>query len=663
MTGITYGSVCSGIEAASVAWEPLGWKSLWFSEIEPFPSAVLAHHWPQVPNLGDFTKIRDSLSNGSVEAPDVLVGGTPCQAYSVAGLRKSLDDSRGQLTLEFVRLADAIDSVRSVRGRTPCTIVWENVPGVLSTKDNAFGCFLGGLAGEDVPLEPPGGKWTDFGYVRGPRRTVAWRVLDAQYFGVAQRRRRVFVVASAGTISPEKVLFEFGGMRRDSPPSRKQGQGSSADVAPCIGASGRGFGRTGETRGQDPVVAVQGFQGDIARTLQARHDSSPCADRGMDVVAVQEVAATLRSGATSPASHGKLNGTDRMDLVVHTLAIRGRGDHRELETRDDGTSNALLLPNGGRDGIGCGAVAFQAIDYASGSFAEVDQASPITTSADRTRAAPIQVSGIPPFAGCLTTGEGYRLDPETTTMLPCFSPPLFDSLYIDGIRQGGYADASTQKRNSRAVLYALREEVGEEAFAKWVLGVLDPFHGSEILRQSVHGKGVRHSTQIQSWLVGVSCARQESSSQWSLFHLWENQRTGRPSRRWGSPEQLRRELDAYLQELSYTDTPTESFMHDLWESCEGSRVLRQALSKVQKVGEPSSCEEQPALGMQVRRLTPDECALLQGFSKGHARIPWRGKPAEDCPDGPQYKAYGNSMCVHVMRWIGRRLDQPLKGEK
>lgn len=173
MTQITYGSVCSGIEAASVAWESLGWKPLWFSEIEPFPSAVLSHHWPQVPNLGDFTDIRHKLADGSVEAPDVLVGGTPCQAYSVAGLRKSLDDARGQLTLQFVGLANAIDDARSIRGRNPCTIVWENVPGVLSTKDNAFGCFLGDLAGEDVPLEPPGGKWANAGYVRGPRRTIA----------------------------------------------------------------------------------------------------------------------------------------------------------------------------------------------------------------------------------------------------------------------------------------------------------------------------------------------------------------------------------------------------------------------------------------------------------------------------------------------------------
>lgn len=181
-----FGSVCSGIEAASVAWHPLGWKAAWLSEIEPFPSAVLAHHYPDVPNLGDMTTLPDRIRCGDVEAPDVLCGGTPCQAFSVAGLRRSLDDARGNLTLTFCEIADAIDVSRAARGDTPAVIVWENVPGVLSTKDNAFGCFLGAIAGEDMALLPPGGKWPNAGYVSGPKRAAAWRVLDAQYFGVAQ---------------------------------------------------------------------------------------------------------------------------------------------------------------------------------------------------------------------------------------------------------------------------------------------------------------------------------------------------------------------------------------------------------------------------------------------------------------------------------------------
>ena len=156
-----FGSVCSGIEAASVAWHPIGWEAAWLSEIEPFPSAVLKHHYPDVPNLGDMTALPDRIASGEVEAPDLFCGGTPCQAFSVAGLRKSLDDSRGNLSLVFCEIANAIDAVRTTGELPPAIIFWENVPGVLSTKDNAFGCFLAGLAGEDGAVEPPGGKWTN----------------------------------------------------------------------------------------------------------------------------------------------------------------------------------------------------------------------------------------------------------------------------------------------------------------------------------------------------------------------------------------------------------------------------------------------------------------------------------------------------------------------
>jgi DNA (cytosine-5)-methyltransferase 1 len=238
-----FGSVCSGIEAASVAWHPLGWKAAWLSEIEPFPSAVLAHHYPDVPNLGDMTALPERILSGEVEAPDVFCGGTPCQAFSVAGLRNSLDDARGNLSLTFVGIANAIDHVRSVRSDDPAIIFWENVPGVLRTKDNAFGCFLGALAGEDDPVTCPDGKWPTAGVVVGQKRAVAWRVLDAQYFGVAQRRRRVFVVASArDDFDPAAVLFEFNGVRRDTAPSRE----ARKEVTECAGtltANGGGLNR------------------------------------------------------------------------------------------------------------------------------------------------------------------------------------------------------------------------------------------------------------------------------------------------------------------------------------------------------------------------------------------------------------------------------------
>lgn len=252
MKELCYGSVCSGIEAASIAWEPLGMRPAWFAEIEPFPSAVLAHRWPHVANLGDMTKLAKKVLAGEIESPDVLVGGTPCQAFSIAGLRGGLDDERGALTLKYLELANAIDDKRSESFLKPTVIVWENVPGVLSSADNAFGCFLAGLAGEDAPFEPGdrpesgksnafwrwdgktgchAPKWPQCGCIYGPQRKVAWRILDAQYFGVAQRRRRVFVVASARTdLDPATVLFEFEGVRRNIAPSRGEGKEVAGNV-------------------------------------------------------------------------------------------------------------------------------------------------------------------------------------------------------------------------------------------------------------------------------------------------------------------------------------------------------------------------------------------------------------------------------------------------
>lgn len=242
-----YGSVCSGIEAATVAWHDLGWQPAWFAEIEKFPCAVLAHHYPNVPNLGDMTKIRDRVISGEVAAPDVLVGGTPCQAFSVAGLRNSLGDDRGLLTLEYVRLADAIDSARLVYGKQPAVIVWENVPGALSTKDNAFGCFLGALAGSGCALQPPRGKWGNAGYIAGPQRQVAWRVLDAQYFGLAQRRKRMFVVASAmARFDPAEILLE----RNSVSGNTTQGRNTEQDIAGTLEAS------IGSSRGAGTSPAI-----------------------------------------------------------------------------------------------------------------------------------------------------------------------------------------------------------------------------------------------------------------------------------------------------------------------------------------------------------------------------------------------------------------------
>ena len=238
--------------------------------------------------------------------------------FSIAGLRNSLDDERGNLTLEFVRLANAIDDLRS----SGTIIVWENVPGVLSVKDNAFGCFLAALVGDDTPLVPPRGKWPNAGLVAGPKRRAAWRILDAQYFGVPQRRRRVFVVASArDDFDPAEVLFEREGVQRHSAPRREKGQGTSTDVAPSLVSSGRGVERTGETRGQDPVVAVYH---DVAHCLNAGGMGRIDYETESFVVA-PEIARTLTRGAESAGKGGYAGRRQEDDdnIVAHTLRAEG----------------------------------------------------------------------------------------------------------------------------------------------------------------------------------------------------------------------------------------------------------------------------------------------------------------------------------------------------
>lgn len=235
MKDLTYGSVCSGIEAVSVAWDGLNLKPGWFSEIEPFPCAVLAHHYPSVPNYGDMTTLPERILSGEIEAPDILVGGTPCQAFSVAGLRNSLNDERGNLTLVFVRILNAINTIRRKLGKPDAILLWENVPGVLSTRDNAFGCFLAALLGESKELVTTRGKWTGAGIVRSDECEIAWRILDAQYFGVPQRRRRVFLVAGSRNRRVAEILFEQPGKSGNLGQGRKKGEESSAFIESSFG--------------------------------------------------------------------------------------------------------------------------------------------------------------------------------------------------------------------------------------------------------------------------------------------------------------------------------------------------------------------------------------------------------------------------------------------
>ncbi|WP_040258705.1 DNA cytosine methyltransferase, partial [Xanthomonas citri] len=290
---IAYGSVCSGIEAVSLAWEPLGLKPAWFSETDAFASAVLAHRYPHVPNLGDMTRLAQRIRDRSVPAPDILVGGTPCQSFSVAGARQGLADPRGALTLAYVEIANAIDQVRNRAHRPPATLVWENVPGVLSDRGNAFGCLLGALAGEDHALEPPGKRWTHAGCVSGPRRRIAWRVLDAQYFGVAQRRKRVFLVASGrGGVDPAEILFEREGLPRDPSPGGAPWQGAAHATGAGAPAAGRSSGLMSPYGKVSISVGFGNAQGpaDVAACLLG---APPRFDLSTETMLVQSVAGAI----------------------------------------------------------------------------------------------------------------------------------------------------------------------------------------------------------------------------------------------------------------------------------------------------------------------------------------------------------------------------------
>jgi DNA (cytosine-5)-methyltransferase 1 len=428
-TPMNYLSVCSGIEAASTAWHGLGWTPVAFSEIEPFPSAVLAHHWPDVPNLGDMTKHNE----WPTLHPDLLVGGTPAKPSP------SPDSAKVWRTLAETSHSSSLAFLSVLR---PRWVVWENVPGVLSDKTGAFGAFLGGLG--------------ELGY------GFAYRILDAQHFGVAQRRRRVFVVGYLGDWRrAAAVLFEPESLRGDPAPSREAGQdttGSTGDgVARCI--------TTGEAKRQDWETCNM-----IAATY---------ANKGhFGSMSEVEVSDPLRSKGGDTGNGGE-------SLVTHSL--RGEG----FDASEDGT------------------------------------------------------------------GRG-------TPLVPVVAPTVTSN----GDSHSGFRD----ERGLVPVCYGIDED--------------------------------QNAREEQ---MGCLKARQEGGGFEGAVAFAE---VAQPIRSNG---------------YNNSDPSMEARMH------------------VQQ-------------GMQVRRLTPTECERLQGFPDGHTLIPWRGKTADSCPDGPRYKALGNSMAVPVMRWIGERIQ-------
>lgn len=531
-----YLSVCSGIEAASVAWEKLGWKPVAFSEIEPFPSAVLNHHWPEVPNLGDMTKYESWKFE---EAIDVLVGGTPCQAFSVAGLRKGLADPRGGLSLTFVNIADHFN---------PKWILWENVPGVLSSRDNGFGCFLGALAGEDGELKPPGEKWADAGCVYGPKRSIAWRCLDAQYFGVAQRRKRCFLVACPRDQGdPAKVLFEWEGLRRDTAPSRETRKGTATHVAPSLTASNdpsRSPQSSEVTQQVNSVLEANAFR------MQAFGEYS---DDG--------------SASTMKARDYK----DATDLVASPIVIdraafnQGQNAQYKPHIAHSETMDSLVAR-------GPHAVAIPIHDQA-------------TRNAGK--------------RGNKQDGKGNGL----------------------GIGKPGDPCPTLTKGDKHAVLYENHPNDSR------VTGPLE-VAPSCVSRYGTGGGNVPLVQEAIAFEPGIA-SREGNESRF----VKEMSPTLRKDM---GDNQVAVAVDCYNKTINST-----------------SQTLSSSASDINHTGGVIN----PVDRMAVRRLTPTECERLQGFPDNHTLISWRGKPADQCPDGPRYKALGNSMAVPCMEWIGNKIKE------
>jgi len=472
-----YLSVCSGIEAASKAWEPIGWEPVAFSEIEPFPSAVLKHHWPKVPNLGDMSKYEQwNIQSGSV---DLLVGGTPCQSFSVAGLRQGLKDPRGNLMLTYLAIAERLK---------PRWLVWENVPGVLSSNGGKdFGSFLGALG--------------ELGY------EWAYRVLDAQWFGVAQRRRRVFVVAHLGEGSlAAKVLFESESVRRDTPPSRETRQGVATNVAPSLTAS------------NDPSRSPQSSEvtQQVNAVLEAINAGIPDVCATIDCGLSKQVGKQLTQQAES----------FYFPIPIHDQATRFSG---KRGGKQDGKGNGL--------GVG-----------------KPGDPAPTLTKGDK-------------HAIAFQTSE-LRLTGKLTEQTIC----------------------PTLKANTKA---------GDTE----VKVVLYENHPNDSRVTGPHD-------------VAPSCVSRYGTGGGNVPLVQEG-------------------VDLYNQALT-------GDVHCPLRTAGGH-------------GAPAALV-QPEDRMAVRRLTPRECERLQGFDDDHTMIPWRNKPADQCPDGPRYKALGNSMAVPCMAWIGKRID-------
>lgn len=653
---IRFGSVCSGIEAASAAWHPLGWKAAWLSEIEPFPSAVLAHHYPDVPNLGDMTALPARILSGEVEAPDVFCGGTPCQAFSVAGLRKSLDDARGNLSLTFCEIANAIDTFRADRGEQPAIIFWENVPGVLSTKDNAFGCFLAGLAGEVEPLEPPGGRWTNAGYVSGPQRAIAWRVLDAQYFGLAQRRRRVFVVASArDDFDPAAVLFEFDGVRRDSAPRREAGQ----DATACAG--------TGSVSTDSVITMAHGQGGaeiahDRSPTLTCNHEAPICFHPNQDPISSVD-------GTTHAMGCGSSGGQASVAVAYATKLHNTKSNqagklYAEYSTSLDRSSPppAVFQPVG---------AFFAGQGAKAGSIAYNTDAAPTLKASDSgtNRTPSIHI-------GMLVR----RLTPEECERLQGF-PVVLEKITIEACldhQNQSVRVALKCLRWQNSVSHADENELTQPAKTADARSSTSPAHLAPLAALHVRMHSVDELLEIRSagrliWSAsGAGQSRKslpptltENSVQELARLLREVARTITAGKA-ESPPSIRLSFPASSGAINAEKSGREmeesasDAMRDQHRATFTTSDLGLITTFSDSTAETLSCFALHAIAGCIPSTTlPETFSIEMTVETPYTAIPWRKKPASECPDGPRYKALGNSWAVPVVRWIGQRIDKAI----
>lgn len=555
---MNYISVCSGIEAASVAWHPLGWNCLGVSEIEPFPSAVLAHHYPSVPNFGDMTKFKEWKINGTV---DLLVGGTPCQSFSVAGLRQGLKDPRGNLMLTYLAIAEHL---------RPRYIVWENVFGVLSSNGGKdFGSFLGGLG--------------ELGY------GWAYRVLDAQWCrthrhprAVPQRRRRVFVVGCLGNpTSAAKVLFERESMQRYSAPRRATRQGTATDVAGCLRSGGDGG--VPSSRGEHLVWPAQ-----VASTLNAsfgdkqgledQHalNGAPCfvASAAPCFWNEETVLPTLTASNAGVGQRmpdiGNFNGVlQPIAIPIMPQAMQSEGWRMGKENQD-GRGNGLGV---GKDGDPCPTLDRSAVPAIAYSFDSLASNSMKSSN---------------PVSGCNVVDVAKCLD----TSIPCPSK-----------NQGGIAVAI------QGTVIGRQDHNGPSGS-----GCSDSGEMFTLTSGDTHAVAMVNMQGSKS----NACVTDDGSS-YTINAMHGH--------------------DVHAVAVAPTITAT----NDPSRSPQSSEITQQVAAV-------------HASTMQVRRLTPTECCRLQGFPDNWTAIPWKKKPADQCPDGPQYKALGNSMAVNCMEWLGERIQ-------